>query len=273
MATKEGAERACVNKRPIIDGRRANVDLAYLGAKPKTTTEAAAGDGAATESTANPECPCAPSSPTNRQADEDLTNTEPKPRSRQDHTAIPECPRASPSTAPFEMVSATDSGSAQWASEEHYLNYSTVQKRHKYATRVSSMQSVTPNPQMIYYQGNMPPYSPAGSAATLDPNFLDQTTNFVTFMLAQESVAPPIQNTNIRMQYLPQFGHVPPQPSPSYIYTVPVWFVEQGGVPCGPVSLEPMSRYSQTSFNSGEFDGNNNGGFSACKMYPITSYY
>ena len=35
MADKEGAERACANHNPYIDGRRANVNLAYLGAKPK----------------------------------------------------------------------------------------------------------------------------------------------------------------------------------------------------------------------------------------------
>ena len=291
MATKEGAERACVNKRPIIDGRRANVDLAYLGAKPKATTEGAATDSAATDGTATPERPSAPSSPTGRQADVDLTNPEAKPKSGQDHTATPECPSASPLAAPFEMVSTTDSGSAQYASEEHFPNYSTVQNRYKYEsghpaqlkpTRVSSMQSVTPNPPLIYYQGNIPPYSPAGSAALLDPNFLDQTTpvNFVTFMPAQGSVAPPIQNTNITMQYLPHFGQFPPRPSatelvtnPPFIYSVPMWYVEQGGLPCGPVSLEPMSRYSQTSLISAEFDGNNNGGFSACKMYPIPSYY
>ena len=35
MKDKEGAERACVNPNPIIDGRKANVNLAYLGAKNK----------------------------------------------------------------------------------------------------------------------------------------------------------------------------------------------------------------------------------------------
>lgn len=300
MATKEGAERACVNKRPIIDGRRANVDLAYLGAKPKTTTEGAATDGAATdgtatEGTATPECPSAPSSPTGRQANVDLTNLEARPKSRQDHTATPECSSASPLTAPFEMVSATDSGSTQWASEEHFPNYSTVPNKHKYEsrhpaqlkpTRVSGMQAVIPNPPllntMIYYQGNMPPYSPPGNVAPVDPNFLDQTTtfNFVTFMPAQGCVTPPIQNTNVSMQYLPHFGQVPPQPSatelissPRFIYSVPVWYVEQGGVPCGPVRLEPLSRYSRAPLISAEIDGNNNGGFSACKMYPTASYY
>lgn len=35
MADKVGAERACKDPNPIIDGRKANVNLAYLGAKPR----------------------------------------------------------------------------------------------------------------------------------------------------------------------------------------------------------------------------------------------
>jgi len=35
MATKEAAERACKEPNPIIDGRKANVNLAILGAKPR----------------------------------------------------------------------------------------------------------------------------------------------------------------------------------------------------------------------------------------------
>lgn len=35
MATKEAAERACKEPNPIIDGRKANVNLAFLGAKPR----------------------------------------------------------------------------------------------------------------------------------------------------------------------------------------------------------------------------------------------
>lgn len=34
---KESAEKACVNRRPVIDGRTANVNLAYIGAKVKPT--------------------------------------------------------------------------------------------------------------------------------------------------------------------------------------------------------------------------------------------
>ncbi|PKK34054.1 RNA binding motif protein 24 [Columba livia] len=35
MADRAAAERACKDPNPIIDGRKANVNLAYLGAKPR----------------------------------------------------------------------------------------------------------------------------------------------------------------------------------------------------------------------------------------------
>lgn len=43
MADRAAAERACKDPNPIIDGRKANVNLAYLGAKPRSiqTGEAA----------------------------------------------------------------------------------------------------------------------------------------------------------------------------------------------------------------------------------------
>jgi len=37
MADRQAAERACKEPNPIIDGRKANVNLAYLGAKPRAT--------------------------------------------------------------------------------------------------------------------------------------------------------------------------------------------------------------------------------------------
>ncbi|ETE68618.1 RNA-binding protein 38, partial [Ophiophagus hannah] len=37
MTDRAAAERACKDPNPIIDGRKANVNLAYLGAKPRTT--------------------------------------------------------------------------------------------------------------------------------------------------------------------------------------------------------------------------------------------
>lgn len=38
MADREAAERAVKDANPIIDGRKANVNLAYLGAKPRSNT-------------------------------------------------------------------------------------------------------------------------------------------------------------------------------------------------------------------------------------------
>ena len=35
MADAEAASKAVLNPTPIIDGRKANVNLAYLGAKPR----------------------------------------------------------------------------------------------------------------------------------------------------------------------------------------------------------------------------------------------
>ena len=35
MSDRAAAERACKDPNPIIDGRKANVNLAYLGAKPR----------------------------------------------------------------------------------------------------------------------------------------------------------------------------------------------------------------------------------------------
>ncbi|XP_064597020.1 RNA-binding protein 24-B-like [Liolophura sinensis] len=41
MSDKEAAERACKDPNPIIDGRKANVNLAYIGAKPRGNATAA----------------------------------------------------------------------------------------------------------------------------------------------------------------------------------------------------------------------------------------
>ncbi|CAB3399351.1 unnamed protein product [Caenorhabditis bovis] len=42
MKDRPSAERACKDPNPIIDGRKANVNLAYLGAKPRTNVQLAA---------------------------------------------------------------------------------------------------------------------------------------------------------------------------------------------------------------------------------------
>lgn len=47
MATKESAQEAIKDPNPVIDGRKANVNLAYLGAKPRTALSSAAAAAAA----------------------------------------------------------------------------------------------------------------------------------------------------------------------------------------------------------------------------------
>lgn len=37
MASKEAAQEAIRDPNPVIDGRKANVNLAYLGAKPRNS--------------------------------------------------------------------------------------------------------------------------------------------------------------------------------------------------------------------------------------------
>lgn len=260
MATKEGAERACVNKRPIIDGRRANVDLAYLGAKPKPTKVPQRDDAASPESNGTPV------SPTNSEA-------------------------------------PTDSG-ADWAPEEFSLKFTNPQGcnvGYRYDTghpsppapimihpskvkpaRVSSMQTYNSNVPMMnnmaYYAGSIPPYSSAANAGLVDPKYMDPSTVGLVTYVPQVPVTPAPQNAqSLNMQCLPQYNHVPQQPSttklipnPRYVYTMPVWYVDQGRMCGGPVSLEPVSNYSQVPFNS-SIDGSS--AFSACKMYPIATYY
>ena len=43
MSEKEGAECACKEPNPIIDGRKANVNLAILGAKPRANITGGSG--------------------------------------------------------------------------------------------------------------------------------------------------------------------------------------------------------------------------------------
>lgn len=40
MVESEGAKKAIQDPNPVIDGRKANVNLAYLGAKPRTSAAA-----------------------------------------------------------------------------------------------------------------------------------------------------------------------------------------------------------------------------------------
>ena len=310
MATKEGAERACVNKRPIIDGRRANVDLAYLGAKPKPPKAPQRDDAASPESTG------APASPTNSEAAID-SGTE----------WAPEEQSPKYSNAQGEWVTEKHSpnysnAQGEWAVEKHSLKYSNAQgewaaekQSPKYSNAqgchsgymydsghpappaammvppaelkppsVSSMQTFNSNlplmNTMTYYPASIPSYSSPANAGLVDPKFMDPSAvSLVTFVPQGPVTSPPQNAQSLNMQCLPQYTQVPPQPSttklipnPRYVYTVPVWYVDQGRMSCGQVSLEHVSSYSPAPLNSG-VGGSNNGGFSACKMYPIATYY
>lgn len=54
MVDKEAAEKACATPNPVIEGRRANVNLAYLGAKQKVNTYPADGSMAGLNSPTDP---------------------------------------------------------------------------------------------------------------------------------------------------------------------------------------------------------------------------
>ena len=44
MVDQASAERACKDANPVIDGRKANVNLAYIGAKPRTIPQTHTGN-------------------------------------------------------------------------------------------------------------------------------------------------------------------------------------------------------------------------------------
>jgi hypothetical protein len=53
MVTKESAQEAIRDPNPVIDGRKANVNLAYLGAKPRNAVTLAANSAAALAAASN----------------------------------------------------------------------------------------------------------------------------------------------------------------------------------------------------------------------------
>ena len=266
MATKEGAERACINKRPIIDGRRANVDLAYIGAKPKTPKESSQQESTGTGST---KCPSVPSSPTS-------------------------------SEQSFTMASATD-----WDVEEQRISPSfrgnfTYDLTPVHATSsqammispvglkpatVGGIQTVTPTlpptNAMNFYPGTIQQYSsPAGNTASFGPNYLNHqgSPNLVTYMPHGGHVPTPPEGLSMNATHCqPQFNQAFTHPtkliptSPRYVYTVPVWYVDQGAVSCGQISLNQS--YSQTPMVSSGLNVNAHCGIQADKLYPIPITY
>lgn len=268
MATKEGAKRACVNKRPVIDGRRANVDLAYLGAKPKNPKAAPQQEG-----TVSPKCPSVPSSPT-----------------------------ISEQSGPIERGS-------EWVVEEQYPTYSTspsfsgnftydftYSSAHTAPAQtmimspvglkpasISGVQTASPNQSPMnavsYY---IQSYSlPGCNKDSFDPKYRDHQTGFnlVTYLPHGGPVATPPESLPVNAQCQPQFAQTPPHPtkvipSPRYVYTVPVWYIEQGKITCGQVSMDPGSTYSQPPLITAGMAANTNSvGIQAGKLYPTPIVY
>lgn len=260
MATKEGAKRACVNKRPMIDGRRANVDLAYLGAKPKPTKMPQ------TDDAASPETNGVPASPTNSEAATDSgaewapEEFSPKFKNPQGYNVGFKYDTGHPSPPIPIMI--------------HPAEFKPP--------NVSSMQTYNSNMPMMnnvaYYAGSIPPYSSPTNAG-FDPKFIDPSTVSLVTYVPQVPVTSAQQNSqSLNVQCVPQYNHVPQPlsttkliPNPRYVYPMPVWYVDQGRIPGGQVNFEPVSNYSQIPFNSNSVDGSNT--FSTCKMYPITTYF
>jgi len=265
MATKEGAQRAIVNKRPVIDGRRANVDLAYIGAKPKTPKEAPQQDG-----TVSPKCSSVPSSPTiSEQSFHSESGTE--------------------WVAEKQYTSSSFHGNVMYgsvhpahATSPHAMMISPLDVK---PTTVSSMQTGSPNlppmSTMDCYQRNSQSYSSPGcSAISVGPKYLDhqRAVNLVTYLphgfpvtATSESLAPNA------VQCQPVFTQSPPHstkpiPSPAYVYAVPVWYVDQGRVSCGQISLDP--NYFQAPLTTAGMNGNINCGFQASgKLYTMPATY
>lgn len=180
MATKEGAERACINKRPIIDGRRANVDLAYIGAKPKTPKESPQ-----QESTIDTKCPSVPSSPTSSEQSFSMVNSTEWDVEEQ---------RISPSfrgNFTFDSVHSVHVASSQamMISPPVGLKPATVR----------GIQTVSPTlpptNTMDYYPRTIQQYSSPGcNTASFAPNYLNH------------------QGSVNLVAYMPHDGHVPTPP-------------------------------------------------------------
>ncbi|XP_029291320.1 RNA-binding protein 38 isoform X2 [Cottoperca gobio] len=62
MVDRGAAERACKDANPIIDGRKANVNLAYLGAKPRSSQTSSPSSTSTPRLSSSPACCCSPSS-------------------------------------------------------------------------------------------------------------------------------------------------------------------------------------------------------------------
>ncbi|XP_068702635.1 uncharacterized protein [Montipora foliosa] len=263
MATKEGAERACVNKRPIIDGRRANVDLAYIGAKPKTPKEAPHQEGTVVTKLSS-----VPSSPTS-------------------------------SEQSFTMMNGTDWDVEEKKFSSNYsgnVSYDTVYSVYSAPTQAmmisqgglkpltpDGMQHVSRNFSLTtnavgHYQSSSQQFpSPISNTASFGPNYLDHQSA-VCYLPQGCHVVTATESLPVNVaQRQPQFSQAPVHTTklvarPSYVYSVPVWYVDQGGGTCGQIGFEP--NYSQAPLVPAGVNMTPNCAIQAGRMYsmPITYY-
>nr|XP_033483880.1 RNA-binding protein 38 isoform X2 [Epinephelus lanceolatus] len=75
MMDRGAAERACKDANPIIDGRKANVNLAYLGAKPRSSQSSSPSSTSTPRRFSSPAWCCSPSSTPQPQPSPPLTWT------------------------------------------------------------------------------------------------------------------------------------------------------------------------------------------------------
>ena len=202
MATKEGAKRACVNKRPIIDGRRANVDLAYIGAKPKTPKETPQQQGVS-----NAKCSSVPPSPADSEQGFVMNGTEWNVEEKQ-------TPSSFSGKVTYESVytvySAAPSAQALMISHGGPLK----------PLAAEAIQPVSPTfPQTTnaagYYQSNSQQFSsPTCSTVSFGANYLDHqsTVNPVTYVPQGCHMVAPSESVLINaIERQPQFAQAPRQ--------------------------------------------------------------
>lgn len=265
MATKEGAQRACANKRPVIDGRRANVDLAYLGAKPKNPKVAPQQDGAV-----SPKSDSVPSSPTNSEQDFRLEHgTELVVEEKYPSYS------GSPSFPGGLAYDSIHSATAHTVSAQPMISTCGLKP-----ARVGGMQAPV---------NTMNHYNQSCSLSRYDKNTFSQkylanqnSVAMVTYMPQAGAVVALPESLAFPSQFNPpqfaqvQVPHHPtkPIPGPAYVYSVPVWYVDQGGQTCGQISVDAGLSYPQTPLVQAGMIGNTSCGIQAGKFCstPIAYY-
>lgn len=271
MATKEGAQRACANKRPIIDGRRANVDLAYLGAKPKNPKVAPQQDDAV-----SPKSYSVPSSPTNFEQDFRLEHGTELVVEEKYPTYS-----SSPSFPGSLAYDSIHSATAHTVSAQAMISPSGLKP-----VSVGSMQAVSPSQPPV---NTMNYYNQSCSLSRYDKNTFSQkylanqnSVAMVAYMPQAGAMVALPESLAFASQFnSPQFFQVQvphhptkPIPGPAYVYSVPVWYVDQGVQTCGQISGDAGLSYPQTPLVQAGMIGNTSCGFQAGKFCstPIAYY-